>query len=184
MNLRHLVLAGLAALALSGTALAQSTTPTPAPAPRTTASPAATGTPEPRRGRRGNNPSPEPSASDTPMPPQFSTMDGVWEVVLQPISGPNAGKPAYSHLFIVQKGDALTGRWVRDDQNKKSYDFTGTFDGRLYTLTLKDGAANAFTMTGYAENFGDMVGLLKATANTADLGTPFTASHRKKEKAE
>ena len=200
MNLRQLVLTGLAALALGGTAAAQSVQPSPPPAPnsatatatpapiRPTAVPAgptvkatATPSPAPQRGRRGNDPSPAPSPSDTPAPPQFQTLDGVWEFVLQPVTGPSAGKPFYSHLYVAQKGDALSGTWRRDDQHNRRYDFTGTFDGRLYTLTFKDGAATVYTMTGYVENFGDMVGLLKS-ADPKDLGTPFTASHRKKEK--
>ncbi len=36
-------------------------------------------------------------------------------------------------------------------------------------------------MAGYAENFGDMVGLL-TTADPKDKGVPFTASHRKHDK--
>jgi len=36
-------------------------------------------------------------------------------------------------------------------------------------------------MSGYAENFGDMVGLL-TSSDPKDKGLPFTAAHRKKEK--
>ena len=208
MNLRQLALVGLAALAVGGTAVAQvgqqgqAVTPPPPPPPNGTVAtpgtligtPAATApslpgptvapstTPAPagRRGRRASSPtaSPEPSPSDTPEPPQFETMDGVWEVQLQPLNG--SGRTIYSHLYVVQKADALTGTWQRDDKTK--IPFTGTFDGRLFKLTLTDGK-NTLTMSGYAENFGDMVGLLQS-ADPKDKGTPFTAAHRKKEKVQ
>ena len=183
MNLRQIALVGLAALALGGTAVAQvaplgQSTPA-SPAPRTpTAAPAASASPAPgRRGRRSAA-TPEPSASDTPEPPQFSTMDGVWEVQLQPMSGTR--RTIYSHFYLTQKGDALTGIWVRD--SKEKVPVTGTFDGRLFKLTATDAKNAVWTMSGYAENFSDMVGLL-TTADPKDLGTPFTAAHRKKERA-
>ncbi|MEO7040471.1 MAG: hypothetical protein ABI186_10620 [Candidatus Elarobacter sp.] len=210
MNLRQLALVGLAALAVGGTAVAQvgqqgqSATPPPPPPPngavvtpgtligtpapagtpslaRPTVAPSTTPVPTGRRGRRpaaSNAPSPEASPSDTPEPPQFQTMDGVWEVQLQPLTG--SGRTVYSHLYITQKADALSGTWKRDDKTKLP--FTGTFDGRLFKLTLTDGKTT-LTMSGYAENFGDMVGLL-LTADPKDKGTPFTAAHRKKEKVQ
>lgn len=205
MNLRQLALVGLAALAVGGTAVAQSgpsTQPTPPPPPPpngniatpgtligppvTTAppltigtpSPAASGSPAPgRRGRRGSpGPSPAPSPSDTPEPPQFSTMDGVWEVQLQPLS---AARTIYSHLVVTQKGDDLSGTWIRE--NNQKVPFSGTFDGRLFKLTATDAKNNTWTLAGYAENFSDMVGLV-ITATPGDKGTPFTAAHRKKER--
>lgn len=203
MNPRQLVLAGLATLALGAPAVAQTVQPTPPPPPNPAASPAGPqASPGPRvtlgpapatpsspapatgrqRGRRDNAPSPQPSPSDTPVPSPFTALDGVWELVLQPITGPTAGKPFYSHLFVTQKGDQLSGRWVRDDQNKKAYDLTGTFDGRLIALTLSDAGKSAYTINGYVETFQDLVGLLKSTATPNDLGTPLTAEHRKKEK--
>lgn len=131
-----------------------------------------------RRGRRGGStpgPSPVASPTDTPEPPQFTTMDGVWEVQMQP---PLADRAVYSHFYVTQKGDALTGTWKRDA--KTNLPFTGTFDGRLFKLTATDGA-KTYTLAGYAENFGDMVGLFTDGDPKHD-GTPFTASHRKKEK--
>ena len=107
-------------------------------------------------------------------PPQFQTMDGVWEVQLQPLGG---ARTVYSHLSISQKGDTLSGTWNRSAKEKLP--FTGTFDGRLFKLTLSGG--QTMTMSGYAENFGDMVGLL-TTADPKDKGVPFTASHRKHDK--
>ena len=189
MNLRQLALVGLTALALGGTAAAQVATPPPPPTPGTAATPSApqpgltippAPSPSPtaapgRKGRKSATPEPNASPSETPEPPQFQTMDGVWEVVLQPM---NQFRPLYSHFYLTQKGDQLTGTWVRDNNAKMP--IAGTFDGRLYTLTAKD-AKTTYTFKGYAENFADMVGLL-TTADPKDKGTAFTASHRKKEK--
>jgi len=203
LNLRQLALVGLAALAVGGTAVAQvaqpvpvaQVTPPPPPPPNgsvatpsgplggPSAAPALTVAPVPspspapagRRGRRSATPQPNASPSDTPEPPQFQTMDGVWEVVVQPMT---VYRPIYSHFYLTQKGDQLNGTWVRSDKNKLP--ISGTFDGRLFTLTAKD-ATTTYTLKGYAENFGDMVGLL-TTADPKDKGTPFTAAHRKKEK--
>ncbi|MFN2461436.1 MAG: hypothetical protein ABR591_12225 [Candidatus Velthaea sp.] len=205
MNPRSIGLAAIAALALGSSAvsLAQTapgpaTTPPPPPRPNTnqTQAPIITATTAPTplpsgalpptsaptqaprgRGRNNGTPGPSPSAgaTETPEPPQFSTMDGVWEVQLQPLG---ADRAVYSHLFVTQKGANLTGLWQRDAKTKLP--FTGTFDGRLFKLTITDGK-KSFTMTGYAENFGDMVGLLNDDDPKHD-GTPFTASHRKKQR--
>ena len=210
MNLRQIALVGIAALALGSTAVAQvvaqtgppaQTTPppppppngsvatpgtligTPAPTPLPAAptigpSAAATAGPAPgRRGRRASTPNPEPSASDSPEPPQFSTMDGVWEVQVQPMTG--NGRTIYSHFYLTQKGDALTGTWVRTTKEKLV--LAGTFDGRLFKLTATDPKNAATTLSGYAENFSDMVGMV-VSADPKDKGTPFTAAHRKKER--
>ncbi|HEY0382333.1 MAG TPA: hypothetical protein VGC72_09050 [Candidatus Elarobacter sp.] len=210
MNVRQLVLVAVAALAVGGTAVAEVGQSGPAPAtpppppppngsvatpgtligtpapgatpakagPTITPAPAASSSPAPagRRGRRSSTPDPNPSASDTPEPPQFSTMEGVWEVQLQPLTG--SGRAIYSHLYVTQKGDQLSGTWRRE--NNQRLPFTGTFDGRLFKLNSTDGKV-AWTFTGYAENFSDMVGLLQ-TADPKDKGTPFTASHRKKDR--
>lgn len=153
--------------------------------PAPSASPAASAAPAPAGGRRGRrssgggaSPAPGASPSETPEPPQFQTMDGVWEVQVQPLNG--SGKTFYSHLYVTQKADQLTGTWVREP--KDTLTFTGTFDGRLFKLALKDVKGTAWTMSGYAENFGDMVGLL-SSSDPKDKGMPFTAAHRKKEKA-
>ena len=208
MNVRQLVLVAVAALAVGGTAVAEvgqsgpigQVTPPPPPPPNgsvatpgtligtpapaatpakagPTITPAPTGTPAPagRRGRRGT-PEPAASPSDTPEPPQFATMDGVWEVQLQPLTG--NGRAIYSHFVLAQKGDQITGTWTRE--NNQKIPFTGTFDGRLFKLGAADGKTT-WTFSGYAENNSDMVGLL-VTADPKDKGTPFTASHRKKDR--
>lgn len=209
MNLRQIALVTLAAVVLGGMAAVQVVaqtgpsapttpppppppngsvatpgtligTPAPATAPPSLTAPAASASPAPagRRGRRSAaTPSPEPGPSDTPAPPQFSTMDGVWEVQLQPMTG--NGRTVYSHLYVSQKADGLSGTWVRD--NNVKVPFSGTFDGRLFKLTATDAKRNVYTMSGYAENFSDMVGLLM-TADPKDKGVPFTASHRKKDR--
>lgn len=205
MNVRQLVLVGIAVAALGGTAVAQVAQPGPAtavtpppppapngnvatpgtligtPAPAAAPSLAATASPSPApAGRRGrpapaSSPAPGASPSETPEPPQFQTMDGVWEVQLQPLNG---ARTVYSHLAITQKGDTLSGTWNRSDKEKLP--FTGTFDGRLFKLTVTAGT-QTYTLSGYAENFGDMVGLL-TTGDPKDKGVPFTASHRKHDK--
>src|SRR5260370_30882708 len=91
-------------------------------APEPSASP--TAAPAGRRGRSSATPQPNASPSDTPEPPQFQTMDGVWEVVLQPLT---VFRPIYSHFFIIQKGDQISGTWVRE--NNQKVPITGTFDG-------------------------------------------------------
>jgi hypothetical protein len=178
LNVRQLALVGIAALAVGGTAVAQ----TAAPAPELTVGPAPTASPSAEPGgrrsrRRASTPEPKASPTDSPEPPQFQTMDGVWEVQLQLLDG--SGKTIYSHLTIVQKADQLSGIWQRSDKSK--YPFTGTFDGRLFKLVLTDAKGASYTMAGYAENYGDMVGLL-TSSDPKDKGTPFTASHRKKDK--
>ena len=186
MNVRQLALAGLAAFAVGGTAMAQTPVAQVSPPPSSTATtppltiatPAASSSPGPgRRGRRSASPAPAASPSDTPEPPQFSTMDGVWEIQVQPLNG--GYKTVYSHLLVTQKGDDLSGTWIRE--NNAKVPFSGTFDGRLFKLTATDVKKNTWTMAGYAENFSDMVGLLVGMT-PGDKGTPFTASHRKKER--
>ncbi len=104
-------------------------------------------------------------------------MDGVWEIQLQPLNG--SVRTTYSHLYVTQKGDDLSGMWIRADNDKVP--FAGTFDGRLFKLIATDAKKATWTFAGYAENFSDMVGLLISAA-PGDKGTPFTASHRKKER--
>jgi hypothetical protein len=147
-------------------------TAVPTPGPVSTASGA------PRRGRRAPNPnasgSPGPNASDTPEPPQFTTLDGVWEVEMQPIGHRLA---TYTHLGITATGANIAGYWEHDPHKTRS-PMKGTYDGRLISLqiTLSDGSTSTFT--GYVENFADMVGIFR-TKDT-DVGTAFTAEHRKK----
>ena len=200
MNLRQLVLVGHAALALGGAAAAQvgasaSQVPPPTPpppgggptpsiligtpVPAYTPPTIVTPTPAPSPGGRRHRPEPSPSASasETPEPPQFSTMDGVWEVAVQPVGQ----RTIYSHLYLTQKADQLSGTWVRN--GKEKIPFTGTFDGRLFKLTAVAGSVT-YTLNGYVENFSDMVGLLTANPPpTADArGVGFTAAHRKASK--
>ncbi len=155
------------------------TTPTPVPFASPEVSPAASPSPE-GRGRRGRHgpsegASPGPSPTDTPEPPQFSTLDGVWEVALQPLNG---GRAVYSHLYITQAGNTLTGTWRRDA--KTVLPITGTFDGRLFKITATDGTATQL-LSGYEENYSDMVGLL-SDGDARHPGIPFTAAHRKRER--
>ncbi len=209
MNLRTPAFAALAFVVFGTGAVsfAQSAapgTPPPPPVPGTSAGPAAppaapgmtpTPTPEPfsspseeplpspspggrgRRGRGGGEgrPNPGPSPTDTPEAPQFSTLDGVWEVALQPLTG---ARTIYSHLYITQSGNTLTGTWRRT--GKTVLPFTGTFDGRLFKLSVTDGTSTEL-LSGYEENYMDMVGLY-TDGDPKHAGTPFTAAHRKRER--
>lgn len=122
---------------------------------------------------RGKGPTPE--ATETPEPPQFSTLDGIWEVQEQPIFQ----QTVYSHLSVVQSGTTLGGYWEHGPNHLRS-PLTGTFDGRLFSISVDLGSGKTATMSGYCENFSDLVGMLHLAAN--DAGTAFTATHRKRER--
>jgi hypothetical protein len=174
-------LVGLAALAAAGLAPSVAARP-PSPVQvaqlGATIPPQPTATPAPRRGRRSpGSPGPSTSAgpTDSPVPAQFSTLDGIWEVELQAVG---ANRTQYSHLKIVQNGNTVGGYWQHDPHLTHSA-FTGTFDGRLFQLVIDLGSGKSATMSGYAENFSDFVGMLRMSDGTA---TPFTAEHRRKER--
>jgi hypothetical protein len=162
----------------------QNVPPTPAPAlPAPTAAPTISPTinPAPAPTRKGISnpnmatPTPAASASETPAPPQFTTLDGIWEIELQ-----TRARTYYSHLTLRQSGAAgadVSGIWDQGGYPDKKIPLTGTFDGRLFKFTanFKD---NEYTFSGYVENYSDIVGMVSDGKN--DL--PFTAQHRKKEK--
>jgi hypothetical protein len=143
-------------------------TPTPVPSPSE----------RPRRGRRAPGPAASSSASaapsDTPEPPQFTTLDGIWEVEMQPLGQRLA---IYSHIDITSTGADIKGYWEHDPHKTRS-PMTGTFDGRLISMTIELPDGSKPTFSGYVESFGDMVGIYHAT--DTDAGTAFTAQHRKK----
>jgi len=99
----------------------------------------------------------------------------VWEVALQPLNG---ARTVYSHLYVTQNGNTLTGTWRRN--GKMVLPFTGTFDGRLFKLTVTNGTSTEL-LSGYEENYMDIVGLY-SDGDPSHQGTPFTAAHRKREK--
>lgn len=175
-------LAGLAALATAAAGVAQTGSgpagPVPAVLAQVGSTPAPTPSGPPQRGRRGRSeasPTPAASASESPPPLQFSSLDGIWEVEAQPIGR----RTEYSHLSLNQTGNQLTGYWEHDP-NKTRSPLTGTFDGRLFALSIDLGGGKTATMSGYSENFSDFVGMLHLAPN--DPGTPFTAEHRRKER--
>ena len=161
--------------------------PRATPAPNITAAPSPSGSPtaepsgRPRRGRRAPNPnasgSPSPTASDTPEPPQFNTLDGIWEVEMQPLGRRLAN---YSHLGVTSTGSTVSGYW-ENGSKKNRLPMTGTFDGRLISLSVKLPNGETASFSGYVENFADMVGLFRNSDK--DPGTAFTAEHRKKLKS-
>jgi hypothetical protein len=85
----------------------------------------------------------------------------------------------YSHISIATTGADIKGYWEHDPHKTRS-PMTGTFDGRLISMTIElpDGSKPSFN--GYVENFADMVGIFHAS--DTDAGTAFTAQHRKKMK--
>jgi hypothetical protein len=151
-----------------------------APSPTVTLVPVASPTPSsgPRRGRRAPGPaasgSPSAAPSDTPEPPQFSTLDGIWEVELQPLGMKLA---SYTHLNITTTGSNISGYYQAAKKNNR-YPMTGTFDGRLISMSVSMPDGTSLTFSGYVETFADMVGVYRA--NDKDPGTAFTAEHRKK----
>jgi hypothetical protein len=153
--------------------------PSSTPAPAVTAAPLASPSPEarPRRGHKAApSGTPSPDATDTPAPPEFKTLDGIWEIELQPIGHRLAN---YQHFSIVQSGNTLSGYWEHDPNRTKS-PITGTFDGRLIQISA-DVKGGTVTFGGYVENMGDIVGMQHLAPG--DVGIAFTAQHRKKEKS-
>jgi hypothetical protein len=163
--------------------------PTATPVPNitsapSTAAPSAEPTGRPKRGRRAPGPassgSPNPAASETPEPPQFTTLDGVWEVEMQPIGKRLA---TYTHLGVTSTGAAVNGYWETGPKKVKSrLPMTGTFDGRLISLSITLPNGSTATFSGYVEGFADMVGIYRSSDKDAN-GTAFTAEHRKKLKS-
>jgi hypothetical protein len=170
--------AGLAQFGSNPEAPPPPATPVPTEAPVDTSTPAPASSSRPRRGKRAPGPaasgSPAPGASDTPEPPQFTTLDGIWEIEMQPLGKRLAN---YSHLSVTATGANLTGYWEHDPKKTRS-PLKGTFDGRLISLQIDmpDGSTSSFT--GYVEGFADMVGIFRT--KDVDPGTAFTAEHRKK----
>jgi hypothetical protein len=124
----------------------------------------------PASGRIRGTPRPG-SSGETPGPPQFTNLSGVWEIQLQP-GGPQT---VYSHFLMQQNSDnTITGYW---EHGKEKLPFNGTFDGRQFRLTVADGKLQE-TFAGYEDNFSDMVGLVDMGSGKQPVA--FTASHRAK----
>ena len=141
--------------------------------------PTASPSPGPRRGKRaagqpGGVDTPPPTS--TPEPPQFDTLDGIWEVELQPVGRRLA---TYTHLSITTTGANITG-YVQAGPKSSKAPMTGTFDGRLISMTATMPDGSTATFNGYVETFADMVGLYRTSDK--DQGTAFTAEHRKRVK--
>ncbi len=94
---------------------------------------------------------------------------------MQPLNG---ARTIYSHLYVTQTGNTLSGTWRRN--GKDVLPFTGTFDGRLFKLTFTVGTTTEL-LSGYEENYSDIVGLY-TDGDPKHEGTPFTAAHRKRER--
>jgi len=138
--------------------------------------PALSPSPRPRRGHRAApEGTPSPDATDTPEPPQFDSLDGIWEIEVQRIGKRLA---LYEHFSIVQKGSVLSGYWEHAPHKTRT-PLTGSFDGRVVQISAKTEDGATATFSGYVETMSDMVGIRHLSAT--DPGTAFTAQHRKKE---
>jgi hypothetical protein len=181
IRLAGLLLALATLIATSTDAGAQATAP-PAPGPAPSASagvqiPLPTAAPRGRRGSAQSSPAPSGTPRGLPAPPQYTTLDGVWEVEVQ-----TRAMTYYTHFDLRQSGagDAgsdVAGMWDWGGKPDKKYPLKGTFDGRLFKFTVTDGKKD-WTFTGYIENYSDIVGMV----SDGTTSSPFTAQHRKKEK--
>jgi hypothetical protein len=141
-----------------------------------TPAPALSPSPGPRRGHRAApSGTPSPDATDTPEPPQFDSLDGIWEIEVQTVGKRLA---LYEHFSIVQKGSVLSGYWEHAPHKTRT-PLTGSFDGRIVQISATTEAGATATFSGYVETMSDMVGIRHLSAT--DPGTAFTAQHRKKE---
>jgi hypothetical protein len=178
MNFRAVSLAGALVLALASFGVAWATYPSDLPPSAITPQPSSTPAPPSRRPapKQSAAASPVSSGSPTPAPPQFTTLDGTWEIEFQ-----TRDKTQYAHWTLRQTGQSgndITGVWNQGGKPPKNVPITGTFDGRLFKFTATDGGKD-YTFSGYVENFTDIVGM----ASDGKSETAFTAQHRKKSRA-
>ncbi|HEY1882151.1 MAG TPA: hypothetical protein VGG51_03800 [Candidatus Cybelea sp.] len=181
------VVAGSALLALAGFAgtprglVAVAATPPPSPPPingAVTPPPPAVDTPSnlptPSAAFPMGGSAPKPAASGTPSPPPASArrgLDGVWEVAIQ-----HSNTTDYTHLYIKQQGDQLSGTYL-DSKNKK-YPLVGTIEGQNVRLIVTMPGGTTILAEAKLDGMTDMVGIL----SMAGGDTAFTASYRPKEK--
>jgi len=145
--------------------------PTAAPTPSPTPTPAPS-----RHGhhRASSSASPgataQPSPTATPTSPAFSTLDGNWEVQVQTFNG-----TSYSRFAMHQDGSNIVGTWY---VTGKQLPFTGSYDGRLFRLIVKD-EPGTVNLSGYIENSTDMVGIIDNGKGDLPGANPiaFTAEH-------
>lgn len=170
-------LAGVLVLALASFGVAWATYPSDLPPSAITPQPTSSPAPRPPKTPKPAAAAPASSGSPTPAPPQYTTLDGTWEIEFQ-----SRDKTQYAHWTLQQSGTGqssdVTGIWDQGGKPPKKVPITGTFDGRLFKFTAKDGAKE-YTFSGYVENYTDIVGM----ANDGKTDTAFTAQHRKKERA-
>jgi hypothetical protein len=161
------------------TAPTSTSAPLAAPAPTIPAGSAtASPSPGPRRGHRAApKGSPAPEASDTPEPPEFNSLTGIWEIEIQPLGKRLA---TYEHFSLTQSGNQLIGYWEHDPHKTRN-SVSGTFDGHIFQIATQTLDGTPVNFSGYVENMADMVGVRHI--GPKDGGTAFTAQHRKKEGA-
>lgn len=177
MKSRAVSLAGALVLALASSGVAWATYPSDLPPSAITPQPTSTPAPRVKPTPKPAAAAPKSSGSPTPAPPQYTTLDGTWEIEFQ-----SRDKTQYAHWTLQQTtgqaGSDVSGIWDQGGKPAKKVPITGTFDGRLFKFTAKDGTKE-YTFSGYVENYTDIVGM----ASDGKSDTPFTAQHRKKERA-
>ena len=181
---------GLLAAAPQAATSAQ-TTPTPPPpppdvtqsqapaAPTSSAAPAVPeATPTPSLDTLlGPTPKPKtsakPGATPSPPPDDRKGLDGVWELQIQ-TGGDNV---VYNHFNIKQTGNALTGTYLDNQQNKK-FPLSGSVDGDTVRMVVSLPDGSTILLQGRLDGTTDMIGMF----TDPKQNVPFTAAYRPKEK--
>jgi hypothetical protein len=127
-------------------------------------------------------PAPAPAASAsikinpkaTPAPPKDSSIkrvgvSGVWEIVIQRVSG-----VTYTHFKIDQKDNVLTGEYL--DADGKKFPLFGSIDAKNVRVVVSLPTGATLVFTGTVDGFTDMIGMIAMTNESV----PFTAAYRPK----
>ena len=101
----------------------------------------------------------------TPAPITYNTIDGIWEVQLQPGS-----QTIYSHFNLLTSAAGVSGSWNR---NNVLTPLSGNQTGDRFGFSGTD-AKGQFVMTGYIENSATMIG----EVTRGQQMTAFTATHQ------
>ena len=82
---------------------------------------------------------------------------------------------SYSRFAMHQDGSNIVGTWY---VTGKQLPFTGSYDGRLFRLIVKD-EPGTVNLSGYIENSTDMVGIIDNGKGDLPGANPiaFTAEH-------
>jgi len=101
-------------------------------------------------------------------------LDGVWEVVLQPMNG----EPVYDHLKLTQKVNIITGSFMDNEHGNKQYPVAGSIDGKTVHIVVTKDDGSTIRFNGTVDNLTDMIGLVQV----GSASIAFTAAYRPKYK--